>query len=115
MAKKEARVTRMVMVMAASFAFVWTPYALSAVAVLIEAAVGGSGEDPLMDSPLAVAPILFAKTSTFLNPFIYVGLNRQVRPGEGKLSLSDGKIGQGNGNGEWEFAFALSRGTAFGR
>lgn len=71
MAKKELRVTRMVMAMTVSFMGVWTPYAVCAIFVL-------AGKSDLLDSPAAVIPLICAKMSTFTNPFLYIMLNPQV-------------------------------------
>ena len=78
--KREARVTKLVTAMIVSFVTVWTPYAACAIYVLITA---DGGEQVQMghgigESPLTVFPLLFAKSSTFLNPFLYVGLNPMV-------------------------------------
>jgi len=43
-----------------------------------EANEGTEEKDFLLNSPLAALPVIFAKTSTFLNPVIYVGMNSQV-------------------------------------
>ena len=66
------------MAMTASFVAVWTPYAVFAVAVLVGGAEGGGGLGGLLDTPAAVLPVVFAKTSTFVNPMLYVVLNKQV-------------------------------------
>lgn len=72
MAKKELRVTKMVMAMTFSFLGVWSPYAICAIFVI-------AGQKDLLNSPLAVVPLILAKTSTFTNPMLYVVLNPQFQ------------------------------------
>ncbi|TRY71089.1 hypothetical protein TCAL_04493 [Tigriopus californicus] len=72
MAKKELRVTKMVMAMTFSFLGVWSPYAICAIFVI-------AGYKNLLNSPMAVVPLVLAKTSTFTNPMLYVVLNPQFQ------------------------------------
>ena len=85
MAKKELRVTRMVLAMTLSFVLVWSPYAIVAMVVLFSTPSASEQQQEksvlatLLDSPAALFPVIFAKTSTFINPLLYIGLNPQVR------------------------------------
>eukprot|EP00095_Tigriopus_kingsejongensis_P008626 maker-scaffold503_size153465-snap-gene-0.17 protein:Tk08626 transcript:maker-scaffold503_size153465-snap-gene-0.17-mRNA-1 annotation:"hypothetical protein TcasGA2_TC007259" len=72
MAKRELRVTKMVMAMTFSFLGVWSPYAICAILVI-------GGKSDLLNSPAAVVPLILAKTSTFTNPMLYVMLNPQFQ------------------------------------
>jgi len=78
--ERERQVTWTVLAMASAFAFVWTPYAISAARVVVEVAGGGQQRPANGDAyVIQVAPVICAKTSTFLTPFIYVWLNPHVR------------------------------------
>lgn len=69
--RRESRVLQMVVCMVAGYLLCWMPY--GAVAML--ASFGPPGAVPPIAS---LIPSLLAKTSTVLNPVIYVRLNHQV-------------------------------------
>ena len=73
MAKKELRVTCMVLTMTISFLVAWSPYAICAILVL------AGQTDLLISNPAVIVPLIAAKTSTFTNPAIYILMNDQVR------------------------------------
>lgn len=58
-------------VMLAGYFIAWTPYALVCM-------VAASHKANPFSPKIALVPALIAKTSTIYNPFIYVGLNKQV-------------------------------------
>ena len=69
--KAEKAVIRQSVVMIAGFVIAWTPYAI----VCLVAAL--SDDNPLSPKA-ALPPAMFAKSSTIWNPFIYIGMNKQV-------------------------------------
>ena len=77
--------TRMVLAMTLSFVMVWSPYAIVAMVVLFSTPSASEQQQEksvlakLLDSPAALFPVIFAKTSTFINPLLYIGLNPQVK------------------------------------
>ena len=69
------------------FVVVWSPYAI----VCLWAVFGDSSTIP---PKLSVTPALFAKTSAFINPFIYAASNRRLRRAliallKGKTKIED--------------------------
>ncbi|XP_062436354.1 vertebrate ancient opsin-like [Rhea pennata] len=71
-ARKQRRVTRMVVVMIAAFLICWTPYATFSILVAACPSVE-------LDPRLAAVPAFFSKTATVYNPIIYVFMNKQFR------------------------------------
>lgn len=77
------------LLMVVGFMLAWSPYAI----VCMSSALGYQA---LTHPTIALAPSLFAKSSFIWNPFIYIGLNRQV----GNCVLS-----QGMNVLEWDMRF----------
>ena len=70
--KREQRVLFMVIVMVVCYLLCWLPYGIMA----LLATFGSPG----MVTPVAsIIPSILAKTSTVINPVIYVFMNKQVR------------------------------------
>jgi hypothetical protein len=91
MAKKELRVTKMVMAMILAFILVWSPYAISAIVVIFAShnstrSIEDNAAANILKGPFAPLPVVFAKISTFVNPILYVVLNPQVKT-SGELQI----------------------------
>ncbi|XP_076022917.1 parapinopsin-like [Genypterus blacodes] len=70
--RMEVQVSRMVVVMVLTFLGTWLPYAAMALAIIIDPSL-------YIDPVIATLPVIFAKSSTVYNPFIYFFMNRQFR------------------------------------
>ncbi|KAJ3595632.1 hypothetical protein NHX12_004935 [Muraenolepis orangiensis] len=70
--KREQRVLLMVGIMVACYLLCWLPYGVMA----LLATFGSPG---LVTPEASIVPSLLAKTSTFINPVIYIFMNKQVR------------------------------------
>ncbi|XP_054465653.1 parapinopsin-like [Anoplopoma fimbria] len=68
----EVQVARMIVVMVLAFLVTWLPYAVMALAVIMDSSL-------YIDPVIATIPVYLAKTSTVYNPIIYIFMNRQFR------------------------------------
>lgn len=71
--RREGRVLLMVVSMVTAYLLCWMPYAVVAL-------LSSFGRPHLVPPAAALIPSLLAKSSTVLNPVIYVLLNKQVTP-----------------------------------
>jgi c-opsin len=69
--KAQKQVTRQAIVMVIGFLIGWTPYAIVCLYVTI-------GKVNVFGPKGAMLPAMLAKSSFCYNPFIYVGMNKQV-------------------------------------
>lgn len=72
--KREHRVLLMVITMVVCYLLCWLPYGIMAL-------VATFGEPGLVTAEASIMPSLLAKTSTVINPVIYIFMNKQVRTG----------------------------------
>lgn len=70
--KREQRVLLLVVTMVVCYLLCWLPYGIMALVVTF-------GEPGLVTPEASIVPSLLAKTSTVINPVIYIFLNKQVR------------------------------------
>ncbi|CAL8319224.1 unnamed protein product [Arctogadus glacialis] len=70
--RREQRVLLMVVIMVVCYLLCWLPYGVTA----LLATFGPLG---LVTPEASIVPSLLAKTSTFINPIIYIFMNKQVR------------------------------------
>lgn len=70
--KREHRVLLMVLTMVVCYLLCWLPYGIMA----LLATFGAPG---LVTAEASIVPSVLAKTSTVINPVIYVFMNKQVR------------------------------------
>lgn len=78
--KREQRVLFMVVIMVICYLLCWLPYGIMALLATF-------GPPGLVTPVASIIPSVLAKTSTVINPVIYVFMNKQVRVGEGGLWL----------------------------
>ena len=71
--RRQNHILRMVIIMVSCYLLCWMPYGLMAL-------VATFGETGLVTSVMSVVPAVLAKSSTVLNPIIYVLFNDQVGP-----------------------------------
>lgn len=74
--KREQRVLFMVVIMVICYLLCWLPYGIMA----LLATFGAPG---LVTPEASIIPSILAKTSTVINPVIYVFMNKQVSGREG--------------------------------
>uniref|UniRef100_A0A668VG95 G-protein coupled receptors family 1 profile domain-containing protein n=1 Tax=Oreochromis aureus TaxID=47969 RepID=A0A668VG95_OREAU len=77
---REGRVLLMVVTMVTGYLLCWMPYGVVAM-------LASFGRPGLVSPAASLIPSLLAKTSTVINPFIYVVLNSQVRKQEKLLQI----------------------------
>lgn len=70
--KREQRVLLLVVTMVVCYLLCWLPYGIMALVVTF-------GEPGLVTPEASIVPSLLAKTSTVINPIIYIFMNKQVR------------------------------------
>ncbi|KAJ8375779.1 hypothetical protein SKAU_G00063590 [Synaphobranchus kaupii] len=70
--KREQRVLVMVITMVICFLLCWLPYGIMAL-------LGTFGRPGLVTLEASIIPSILAKTSTVINPIIYIFMNKQVR------------------------------------
>lgn len=70
--KREQRVLFMVVVMVICYLLCWLPYGIMALLATF-------GPPGLVTPEASIIPSVLAKTSTVINPVIYVFMNKQVR------------------------------------
>uniref|UniRef100_A0A8C2XEW4 Rhodopsin n=1 Tax=Cyclopterus lumpus TaxID=8103 RepID=A0A8C2XEW4_CYCLU len=68
----ELQVACMIVVMVLAFLVTWLPYAVMALAVILDSSL-------YIDPLIATIPVYLAKSSTVYNPIIYIFMNRQFR------------------------------------
>ncbi|KAK9514738.1 hypothetical protein VZT92_025430 [Zoarces viviparus] len=68
----QVQVARMILVMVLAFLVTWLPYAVMALAVIMDSSL-------YIDPVVATIPVYLAKSSTVYNPIIYIFMNRQFR------------------------------------
>uniref|UniRef100_A0A8C2XES1 Rhodopsin n=1 Tax=Cyclopterus lumpus TaxID=8103 RepID=A0A8C2XES1_CYCLU len=68
----ELQVACMIVVMVLAFLVTWLPYAVMALAVILDSSL-------YIDPLIATIPVYLAKSSTVYNPIIYIFMNRQHR------------------------------------
>lgn len=72
--KREQRVLFMVVIMVMCYLICWLPYGIMALLATF-------GPPGLVTPEASIIPSVLAKTSTVINPVIYVFMNKQVRGG----------------------------------
>ncbi|XP_066512537.1 parapinopsin-like [Hoplias malabaricus] len=70
--KREHRVLLMVITMVVCYLLCWLPYGIMALLATF-------GDPGLITAEASIVPSLLAKTSTVINPIIYIFMNKQVR------------------------------------
>lgn len=70
--KREHRVLLMVITMVVCYLLCWLPYGIMAL-------VATFGAPGTVTAEASIVPSLLAKTSTVINPIIYIFMNKQVR------------------------------------
>lgn len=70
--KREHRVLVMVVTMVLVYLMCWMPYGVMALLATF-------GRPSLITPEASIVPSVLAKTSTFINPIIYIFMNKQVR------------------------------------
>lgn len=79
--KREQRVLFMVVIMVICYLLCWLPYGIMALLATF-------GPPGFVTPEASIIPSVFAKTSTVINPVIYVFMNKQVRMGGREAEVS---------------------------
>lgn len=79
--KREQRVLFMVVIMVMCYLICWLPYGIMALLATF-------GPPGLVTPEASIIPSVLAKTSTVINPVIYVFMNKQVRGGRAEAGVS---------------------------
>ncbi|XP_026793807.3 teleost multiple tissue opsin b isoform X2 [Pangasianodon hypophthalmus] len=83
--KREQRVLLLVVTMVACYLLCWLPYGIMAL-------VATFGEPGLVTPEASIMPSLLAKTSTVINPIIYIFMNKQVLQRSAHVHVSRSRL-----------------------